>query len=150
MRDYFKHQALSRCQQMRENVNMFFIFLHNNSSVQALNPGVITCCCWVHVHYCPTWLIMMWILCSNSLYKWCIASYICTIICRLCQCQGELCMLLALSNVLHQWGHWPIRADCRLAPSQWETSLQSNAVSHWLGTNLESALPMFIGFSAGC
>ena len=33
-----------------------------------------------------------------------------------------------------------IRADSRLAPSQWETSLQSNAVSHWLGTNLESAL----------
>ena len=26
-----------------------------------------------------------------------------------------------------------IRADSRLAPSQWETSLQSNAVSHWLG-----------------
>ena len=26
------------------------------------------------------------------------------------------------------------------APSQWETALQSNAVSHWLGANLESAL----------
>ena len=32
------------------------------------------------------------------------------------------------------------RAGSRLAPSQWETSLQSNAVSHWLGANLESAL----------
>ena len=32
------------------------------------------------------------------------------------------------------------RADSRLAPSQWETSIQSNAVSHWLGANLESAL----------
>ena len=32
------------------------------------------------------------------------------------------------------------RADPRFAPSQWETSLQSNAVSHWLGANLESAL----------
>ena len=32
------------------------------------------------------------------------------------------------------------RADSRLAPSLWQTSLQSNAVSHWLGTNLESAL----------
>ena len=31
------------------------------------------------------------------------------------------------------------RADSRLAPSQWETSLQSNVVSHWLGANLESA-----------
>ena len=33
-----------------------------------------------------------------------------------------------------------VRADSRLAPSQWETSLQSNAVSHWLGTNLEAAI----------
>ena len=28
------------------------------------------------------------------------------------------------------------------APSQWETALQSNAVSQWLGANLESALYM--------
>ena len=32
------------------------------------------------------------------------------------------------------------RADSRLASSQWEMLLQSNAISHWLGTNLESAL----------
>ena len=32
------------------------------------------------------------------------------------------------------------RADFRLAPSQWETSLQCNAVSHWLSENLESEL----------
>ena len=32
------------------------------------------------------------------------------------------------------------RAASRFAPSQWETSLQSNAVSHCLGANLESAL----------
>ena len=32
------------------------------------------------------------------------------------------------------------RTDSRFTPSQWETSLQSNAVSHWLGANLESAL----------
>ena len=32
------------------------------------------------------------------------------------------------------------RAVSRLAPSQRETSLQCNAVSHWLGANLESAL----------
>ena len=35
---------------------------------------------------------------------------------------------------------YSIRADSRLAPSQWETLLLSNAVSHWLGANLESAL----------
>ena len=36
--------------------------------------------------------------------------------------------------------HLSIRAASRLAPSQWETTLQSNAVSHWLGTKLDSAL----------
>ena len=35
-----------------------------------------------------------------------------------------------------------IRADSRLAPNQWETSLLSNDVSHWLGANLESAIWM--------
>ena len=39
------------------------------------------------------------------------------------------------------WPGWGISsADSRFAPSQWETSLQGNAVSHWLGANLESAL----------
>ena len=37
-----------------------------------------------------------------------------------------------------------LRDDSRLAPSQWETSLQSNAVSHWLGANLESALFLYV------
>ena len=32
------------------------------------------------------------------------------------------------------------RADSMLASSHWETLLQSNTVSHWLGTNLELAL----------
>ena len=32
------------------------------------------------------------------------------------------------------------RVDSRFAPSQWETALFCNDVSHWLGTNLESAL----------
>ena len=32
------------------------------------------------------------------------------------------------------------RADSRLMPSQWKTLLQCNAISHWLGTNLQSAL----------
>ena len=35
---------------------------------------------------------------------------------------------------------WYCRADSRLVPSQWETALQSNTVSHWLGANLESAV----------
>ena len=41
-----------------------------------------------------------------------------------------------------QWSAKPpnYRADSMFEPSQWGTPLQSNAVSHWLGTNLESAL----------
>ena len=35
------------------------------------------------------------------------------------------------------------RADFRLAPIQWETSSQCNAVSHWLSANLESALHLY-------
>ena len=46
------------------------------------------------------------------------------------------------------WGHGSSmgskrchgRAYSRLAPSQWETGLLCNEVSHWLGTSLESAL----------
>ena len=33
-----------------------------------------------------------------------------------------------------------IGADSRFAPCQWEMSLQHNAISHWLGEKLESAL----------
>ena len=37
--------------------------------------------------------------------------------------------------------HWlSASPESRIAPSQWETSLQSNAVSHWLGASIESAL----------
>ena len=34
---------------------------------------------------------------------------------------------------------YTFRADSRLVPSQWETVLLCNDVSHWLGANLESA-----------
>ena len=45
----------------------------------------------------------------------------------------------SIKHALQAVCHW-LRADSRLAPSQWEASLQSNAVSHWLGANLESAM----------
>ena len=35
---------------------------------------------------------------------------------------------------------WYSRAESRFAPSQWETPLLCNDVSHWLGVNLESAI----------
>ena len=51
------------------------------------------------------------------------------------------------------WGWCVIlkfRADTRLAPSQWETALQSNAVSHWMGGNLVSALMLLTNFLHWC
>ena len=42
-----------------------------------------------------------------------------------------------LCNELYDYS---LRADSRLAPSQWEKSLPSYVVSHWLGANLESIL----------
>ena len=36
------------------------------------------------------------------------------------------------------------RQDSQFAPNQWETSLQSNAVSHWLGIHLESSLKIML------
>ena len=47
------------------------------------------------------------------------------------------------ANVVHRRnGSVPpfIRAGSSLSTSQWEILLQSNAVSHWLGTNLKSVL----------
>ena len=53
---------------------------------------------------------------------------------------GESSTRLYWIMFLWQVGKAYSRVDSRLAPSQWQTSLQSNAVSHWLGANLESAL----------
>ena len=36
-------------------------------------------------------------------------------------------------------------ADSRFAPSQWETALLCNDVSHWLGASLDSALMSWYG-----
>ena len=51
--------------------------------------------------------------------------------------------LLEISRVtwqLCQESSWYHRADSRFAPSQWEMALLCTDVSHWLSTNLESAL----------
>ena len=65
--------------------------------------------------------------------------------------QTSMCWLLSCASfapphhhVVQLVGNRNFRADSRLAPSQWETSLQSNAVSHWLGANLESTLNLGI------
>ena len=54
-------------------------------------------------------------------------------------------MMLRSNHIIITWStQAQSMADSSLAPSQWEMSLQSNAVSHWLGTNLESALQLYL------
>ena len=61
--------------------------------------------------------------------------------------EGIVFEMLLMMQHLHQWYPWDdiTRADSRLSTSQWEMSLQSNAISHWLGANLESALDITYG-----
>ena len=54
---------------------------------------------------------------------------------------GKITSTDSIFKLKYLWRENHSRADSRLAPGQWETSLQSNAVSHWLGVNLDSALP---------
>ena len=61
-----------------------------------------------------------------------------------CKC-GMLGHHMHISQLdsIHAELHWiniKCRADSRLATAQWETALLCNAVSHWLGAKLESAL----------
>ena len=51
--------------------------------------------------------------------------------------QNNCCFFFQL-----QWGLLP----SRFAPSQWETALLCNDVSHWLGASLESALLAYLYF----
>ena len=51
--------------------------------------------------------------------------------------------MTCLISLLETWWH-VYRAESKLEPSQWEMLLQSNSVSHWLGTNPESALRICI------
>ena len=52
-------------------------------------------------------------------------------------------------NMLNQWWSSSLiqRTDSRFAPSQWETPLESNAISHWLRANLESTLKVYPAMS---
>ena len=75
-----------------------------------------------------------------------------------CERQGHVYPAYSIPWLLMAWRHkepghqqpwywlsYPrIRADSRLALSQWEMSLQCNAVSHWQGANLVSALRVYV------
>ena len=65
-------------------------------------------------------------------------------------CKWYICILVCFT-IIYFVSVWHIfkctrastRADSRLAPSQWETSLHSDAISQMLGANLESALSTY-------
>ena len=58
--------------------------------------------------------------------------------------KSNLCqMRTAMQRITHYYSD-----DSRFAPSQWETSLHCNDVSHWLGASLESALLLWHYVSA--
>ena len=60
---------------------------------------------------------------------------------RTCQSSGPL--WIPSHGWMLEGNHWmgmDYRADSRFVPSQWETALLCNGVSHWLGTSLDSAL----------
>ena len=46
----------------------------------------------------------------------------------------------AIAHCILGTNYYDTRADSSFTPSQWETALLCNNVSHWLGTNLESAM----------
>ena len=62
--------------------------------------------------------------------------------CQLCHYNLSCCQWKVGITTTFHFSRYPcmFRTYSRLVPSQWEMSLQSNAVSYWLGANLESAL----------
>ena len=61
---------------------------------------------------------------------------------------GPALGILLVSSESDRCSYWTVwqsslRAESRFAPSQWEMALLCNAVSHWLGASLESALSYF-------
>ena len=66
--------------------------------------------------------------------------------------QWPLNEIYKIADAVSKWYSWlkicyfesSRRAESWLSPSQWETSSQSNVVSHWLGANHESTLKLCI------
>ena len=75
---------------------------------------------WINIHQC---------LSKQFIWNLCLQNVNCFVHTSRCQIIAACWCQIALYNY---------KADSRLAPSQWETSLQSNAVSHWLSASLES------------
>ena len=84
--------------------------------------------------------ILLWI--SLSLLSWC-QQCLFLFVCFWMWVSGFLfvCLFLMWMSVPLSFFPWCFyRADPRFAPSQWDTALLCNNISHWLGASLESAL----------
>ena len=88
-------------------------------------------------------IALSWIPQNTFDYKWTLVQYQATTWANVdpdwCHYIASQCVNYCHPGATSSWWLWVSRADSRLAPSQWETSLQCNAVSHWLGANLEWA-----------
>ena len=74
---------------------------------------------------------MQWSCIKMQMVQWMLTYWVCK--------KKAAILQTPLSNVLIAVDAC-IRADSRFAPSQWESALLCNNVSHWLAINLESSL----------
>ena len=77
----------------------------------------------------PIDIVLIWHMYPHSLHTVTINVYLC------CLIQSGHYNTAGYNKM-----EWYDMADPILEPTQWDMLLQSNAVSHWLGANLESAL----------
>ena len=112
------------------------------------------CCCWWWWWWCWWWWndgddnwcwwwlrLRRWCLTMNSNIILLLTTTRGTVqvIARNTVCaSGSVCTQAAEQGALCNRAIYKV--DSRFAPSQWETALLCNDVSHWLGANLESAL----------
>ena len=80
---------------------------------------------------CHNELILFWLSRAVVCFFQVITSHVYSLL----ESQAHLKKMPVPVSIIHVY-----RADSRFAPSQWETSLLCNDVSHWLSASLESAL----------
>ena len=114
---------MSQCEETGSFILVGHLRLSNEiTSYPLLTPLVETLPLLGFGQYLENWsrIGIIWQLCSDSSHFWLVFRDIVPSHKHRCKC----------------------RADSRLAPSQREAALQSNAVSHWLGANLEAPMQM--------
>ena len=94
---------------------------------------------------------------SSALLALCEWNPMVLVVQKMCPCYAASILSSIDDHKLHAWHglflfhvlistsiYMYIRADSRFAPSQWETALLCNGVSHWLGASLKSALCIYV------